>query len=241
MQYRFIRTQFNLLVQGTFRQFGRVFNAASTLGLVMIALASASFAQALDINVDNAADVDSHAKADPIRGGEISSTCTQCHGPDGNSLAGAFPSIAGQGERYLYEQMKAIRNGERPAPLMVGQLDNMTDQDLKDMAAWYSGNEAQVGQADSSNLDLGRSLYTHGDPSRNIPACTACHGVRGQGIESAGFPALSGQYAQYTSKTLKDYQSGHRGSGVNGVMNDLADRLTPEEIAALANFIQGLY
>ena len=179
---------------------------------------------------------------DPARGDTLSQTCVACHGTDGNSLSGAFPSLAGQGQRYLFDQMKAMREGTRTIPVMAGQLDAMSDQDLRDIAAWYSGNEAQIGQATEASLEKGQALYRHGDVSRQIPACAACHGPNGRGIVSAGIPALSGQHSEYIATSLKAYRTDQRVNLLaNEAMSTISRRLTEEEIQALAEFIQGLY
>lgn len=175
------------------------------------------------------------------RGGDLTKSCVSCHGADGNSTSASFPSIAGQGERYLFEQMVAIRDGKRSAPLMANQLSPMSDDDLRDIAVWYSNNEAQTGQADPALLELGQSLYRYGDAKRQIPACSACHGPDGRGLARAALPALSGQYSQYTITALKDYRSGDRRSSVSGAMNHIARRLSDDDIRSLAEFIQGLY
>ena len=67
-------------------------------------------------------------KGDAAAGEALVGSCAACHGADGNSLAPTFPKLAGLGERYLLKQMKDIRDGRRPVALMVGQVDNMTDQ-----------------------------------------------------------------------------------------------------------------
>ena len=66
--------------------------------------------------------------------------CAACHGPDGNGVS-PFPKLAGQGEKYLYQQLRHFRDGTRVAPSMMGQVDNKTDQELAPRRAEY---EAQV-------------------------------------------------------------------------------------------------
>ena len=180
-------------------------------------------------------------KGDAARGDSLTGVCVACHGSDGNSISSAFPSLAGQGERYLFEQMRAMRDGERPVPLMAGQLDKMSDKDLWDLAAWYSGNEPTIRQSSKASLELGLALYRFGDEKRAIPACSACHGPRARGLAAAAMPSLSGQYSQYIDLALKEYRSGTRNSSANEAMNDISRRLTDADIEALAQFIPGLY
>ncbi|MDG1654257.1 MAG: cytochrome c, partial [Luminiphilus sp.] len=87
----------------------------------------------------NSALADGVMKGDAAAGEALVASCTACHGADGNSLAPTFPKLAGLGERYLLKQMKDIRDGRRPVALMAGQVDNMTDQQLADIAAFYDG------------------------------------------------------------------------------------------------------
>jgi cytochrome c553 len=89
----------------------------------------------------NAAVADGVLKGDAAAGEALSASCAACHGVDGNSLAPTFPKLAGLGERYLLKQMKDIRDGRRPVALMAGQVDNMTDQQLADIAAFYDSHE----------------------------------------------------------------------------------------------------
>ena len=81
--------------------------------------------------------------------------CSACHGNDGNSAASSFPKLAGQGEKYLYKQLRDIRDGARPIATMVGLLDTKTDQELADMAAYYAEQPMSGSQADPEKLALG--------------------------------------------------------------------------------------
>lgn len=180
-------------------------------------------------------------QADAQRGSALAESCIACHGTDGNSTADNFSTLAAQSERYLFEQMQKIRDGLRPAPLMIGQLDKMSDQDLRDLAAWYASNEVTIGQTAQEDLTLSRTLYLYGDHKRQIPACSACHGPSGKGFPLAALPALTGQRKGIIAKALRDYRSGARPSEVNSAMQDIARRLTDEDIESLSDFIQGLY
>src|SRR6056300_934000 len=78
-----------------------------------------------------------NAAGDAAAGKEQTVVCSACHGADGNSAVGTFPKLAGLGEKYLTKQLMDIRDGARPIPTMVGQLDGKSDQDLADIAAFY--------------------------------------------------------------------------------------------------------
>jgi cytochrome c553 len=86
-------------------------------------------------------------------------TCVGCHGVDGNSALPAFPKLAGLGHKYLLKQMQDIRDGRRPVALMAGQVDNMTDEDLSDIAAFYDAQERSGGMSDPDKVALGRKVY----------------------------------------------------------------------------------
>ena len=77
-------------------------------------------------------------KGDPVKGEQLVAACAACHGADGNCLAGLWPSIAGLNYKYLLKQLRLVKSGDRAIDQMIGQLDNLSDQNLKDIAAFYS-------------------------------------------------------------------------------------------------------
>ena len=175
-------------------------------------------------------------------GKEKAETCIACHGEDGNSVVGLWPSLAGQNTNYLKKQLRLIQSGERPIPVMNGQLDGYDDQDLEDMAAYYASKKNKIGEASADLVEQGFKLYYAGSLEKGIPACTACHSPRGRGNSPAGYPLLSGQKTDYISKTLKDYRVGDRqDSEQSEIMVSIAYKLDDKEIEALASFINGLY
>ena len=178
---------------------------------------------------------------DPNAGQVKSATCAACHGADGNSMMGAWPSIAGQHESYLQTQITAIRDGERLAPLMIAFASNLTDQDISDLSAYYANQVMTPKSASPNSIELGQLIYLSGDIDRGLPACTACHGPDGRGNPLAGYPSLAGQHAQYTALSLNAYANGTRQTiGPVEVMRDIATLLTQEEVEAVSNYVQGL-
>jgi cytochrome c553 len=178
---------------------------------------------------------------DPNAGQVKSATCAACHGADGNSMMGAWPSIAGQHESYLQTQITAIRDGERLAPLMIAFASNLTDQDISDLSAYYANQVMTPKSASPNSIELGQLIYLSGDIDRGLPACTACHGPDGRGNPLAGYPSLAGQHAQYTALSLNAYANGTRQTiGPVEVMRDIATLLTQEEVDAVSNYVQGL-
>ncbi|TDG15818.1 cytochrome c4 [Seongchinamella unica] len=183
---------------------------------------------------------------DAANGKELSVTCSACHGADGNSAAPTFPKLAGLGEKYLLKQMIDIRDGARPVPTMVGQVDNMSDQQLADLAAFYASQARSGGQADPDLVALGEKVYRSGVAERKVAACTACHSPNGKGNAPAGFPALAGQHADYIAAQLKAYrkgyedESGRTNDGDTMIMRTTAFGLSDKEIEAVASYASGL-
>jgi cytochrome c553 len=113
-------------------------------------------------------------------------------------------------------------------------------QDMADLGAYF-GSLANTGlEADPSYWQAGEKLYRGGDTARGIPACMACHGPTGKGNSAAKFPALRGQQPGYFTKQLTDYASGARTTGPNGIMQTVAQRLSPEDIRDLAAYVKGI-
>ena len=185
-------------------------------------------------------------KGDAAAGEQNVAVCAACHGADGNSPAPNFPKIAGLGEKYLLQQLQYIRDGLRPIPEMLGQLDNMSDQDLADIAAFYNEQSRSIQQADADMLALGEKVYRAGVAERNVAACIACHSAQGDGNDPAGFPALGGQYAEYIAAQLRAYRQGYEDpagrvtDGDTRIMRSNAFGLSDMEIDAVAAYISGL-
>ncbi|AMX01232.1 c-type cytochrome [Microbulbifer thermotolerans] len=192
------------------------------------------------------------AAGDPAAGKAKATACAACHGADGNSLAPAFPKIAGLGEKYLAKQLMDIKSGARQVPQMIGQLDNFNEQDLQDLAAYFASQPVQLSGSKAisvtlnngesvDGLMLGRELFRAGNPETGVPACMGCHSPTGKGNAPAGYPRLSGQYAEYVETQLKAFRAGTRtNDGDTRVMRSVAKQLSDAEITALANYVAGL-
>lgn len=181
-----------------------------------------------------------YAAGDAVSGQGKVAVCSGCHGADGNSMIPSFPKLAGQGEVYLVNQLKDVRDGARNVPQMMGILTGRTDQDLADMAAFYSTQEVTVGATNPDLLDLGRQIYRAGIAEKGVAACTACHSPTGAGNAQAGFPALGGQHSDYLIKQLKAYRTETRTNGQAKLMQQVAALLSDKEIDAVASYMQGL-
>ncbi len=178
-----------------------------------------------------------------------STTCATCHGPDGNSILQTYPKIAGQHENYLLKSLIAYQalstpesekatNKSATAGIMNAQVAKLTQQDLEDLAAYYSSQKPTVGESTAQGYELGRKLYLGGDIERGIPACAACHSPTGNGNLQAVFPRLSGQQPEYIKAQLMAFKNDER---LNDMMQALAKKLDDNDMAAVANFATGLH
>jgi cytochrome c553 len=175
--------------------------------------------------------------------GEAKATiCTACHGTDGNSSNPIWPSLAGQHPAYTVRQLHAYNAGERTDAGMQTYAGMLSDQDMRDIAAFFAAQAPAVRGADPDLAARGERIYRTGIPERGIAACIACHGPSGKGNLPAGYPRISHQHADYLSTTLRDYQSGTRRSDatLNQMMRNVAELLLDDEIEALASYMQGL-
>jgi len=174
-------------------------------------------------------------------GAAKSAVCAACHGQNGHSVNPVWPNLAGQHATYIFDQVKAIKTGEkRVNPTMQPIVASMSDEDIKDIAAYYASQTEGGLEADPSYWKPGEKIYRGGVQARNVPACIACHGPTGRGNAPGRYPALRAQHAEYTMKQLRDYKSGDRKTGPGNIMQTIAARLTEEEMRNLASYIQGL-
>ena len=188
-----------------------------------------------------------NASAGDAEAGQVkAATCVACHGVDGNSAVPTFPKLAGLGHKYLLKQMQDIRDGRRPVALMAGQVDNMTDEDLSDIAAFYDAQERSGSMSDPDKVALGRKVYLAGIADRQVPACSGCHSPTGNGNSLAGYPSLGGQHAEYIASQLKMFRKGYEdptgrtNGGDARIMRTTAFRMSDMEIEAVASYIAGL-
>lgn len=190
---------------------------------------------------------------DPDAGERKSAVCAACHGQDGNSPSPEFPKLAGQGERYFVKQLMDYKSGARQNAIMQGQVAGLSEQDMKDLAAYYAEQEPETGEADPEYVELGEQLYRGGNPETGVAACAACHGPAGQGMTAAAWPLLAGQHARYTEQQLRAFRAAGRedlgapayrrndsDTDAPGMMQSVAANMTDREIRAVASFIQGL-
>lgn len=160
---------------------------------------------------------------------------------DGNSLNPEWPSLAGQHPGYLLKSLQSFKSGARQNVLMSGMAMPLTDDDMADLAAFFSAQKRAGGVADPALLSPGERLFRGGNKETGVPACLACHGPTGQGNPAAGWPAIAGQHASYTAAQLRAYRARERVTdGDTQMMRNVAATLTDDEIKAVASYIQGL-
>ncbi|VAW96064.1 Cytochrome c4 [hydrothermal vent metagenome] len=186
------------------------------------------------------------AAGDAAVGKGKSQVCAGCHGVDGNATIPNYPKLAGQHANYLVSQMQAFKSGKRNEAIMKGQVANLKEQDMQDLAAYFASQKTTIGAAsDKDKREFGERLYRGGNETKGISACMACHGPNGSGNKPAGFPALGGQNAAYTAKSLTDYRAGKTRAfddkdEAGKIMHNIAKRMSDDEIEAVSHYISGL-
>jgi cytochrome c553 len=115
-----------------------------------------------------------------------------------------------------------------------------TDEDLADLSAFYASQALRPGETAPEMRIEGERIFRAGIAATNVPACSGCHGPQGLGNAPARFPRVAGQHADYTAKAMKDFRAGARASDPNQMMRGVAARMTDAEIAAVAQYMQGL-
>lgn len=180
-------------------------------------------------------------QAADVEAGKVKSAmCAACHGVDGNSVNPIWPNLAGQSAKYIAKQLAEFKSGTRNDATMLGMSAALTEEDMANIGAYFASQTPKGGEAAADKVALGEMLYRGGNADKGLAACTACHGPTGSGIETSGFPAVSGQHSAYVEKQLKDFAAGTRSNDPDRMMRDIAAKLTADEIAAVAQYMQGL-
>ena len=180
------------------------------------------------------------AQGDAAAGQAKSALCATCHGADGNSEQSVNPKIAGQKFNYIVKQLQDYKSGARANATMAAMVAALSDEDIMDLAAWYSSQKVTLLGASLESLELGEKIYRAGVRELSVAACSACHSPTGSGNAPAGFPSLSGQHPDYTLMQLKAFRAGERQNDSSAMMRSVVERLTDDELSALANYVSGL-
>ena len=178
-------------------------------------------------------------KADLAKGQAVAAqVCVACHTFDGTRGAPANPIIAGQHPEYLAKQLREFKEGKRVNAIMQGFAAGLSDEDMRNVAAFYASKAAPQGAARKADLVLlGERIWRGGIAGKNVPACAGCHSPNGAGIP-AEYPRLAGQHAEYTDAQLKAFRAGERAN--NAQMTAISANLSDREVAALADYVAGL-
>ncbi|BAO45741.1 c-type cytochrome [Thiolapillus brandeum] len=181
------------------------------------------------------------AAGDAAAGKTKSAACAACHGADGNSgVNPLWPKLAGQHPKYIMKQLHDFKAGKRKDATMAPMAAPLNDQDMENLAAYFSSQTRTIGEAAKDKVAQGEKLYRAGS-SNGAPACSGCHGPAGGGNAAANFPSLGGQSADYVAKQLKAFRDGTRSNDMNGMMAGVAAKLSDAEIAAVSQYVQGLH
>jgi cytochrome c553 len=187
------------------------------------------------------------AKGDPAKAQAIvTQVCAACHAADGNSVTPANPKLAGQHAEYIIKQLRNFKDavkdpnkdGVRRSAVMGGIAGALTDQDMLNLGAYFSEKTMKPGSA-KLPYDLGQKVYRGGNAGTGVPACAACHGPTGAGIPTQ-FPRLGGQHADYILAQLKAFRAGDRTNDAGKMMRIIANKMSDQEMLAVANYISGL-
>jgi cytochrome c553 len=155
---------------------------------------------------------------DPAAGKALAGQCRTCHGLDGFAKIPIAPHIGGEPAAYISAQLTAFRGGTRTHEMMTVVAKTLTDQQIADLAAWYSGHKAIADLA--SNPDDAPEL------------CSGCHGADGIGL-AEDVPNLAGETSIYIDTQLKAFRLGKR---THEVMSAVAADMSDDEIRAAADW-----
>jgi cytochrome c553 len=170
--------------------------------------------------------------------------CIGCHSIVGYQASfpevHKVPKISGQGAQYIVAALNAYKKGERKHPTMRGIADSLSDQDMADVAAYYSANGvvagapavAKPGREPSAQV---AALLTKG-------ACVSCHGDNFSKPIDPSYPKLAGQHADYMFVALKSYKAENNAlvGRSNAIMGGVAKQFSNAELKALAGYLHSL-
>lgn len=173
------------------------------------------------------------------RGAELAGgACAGCHGADGNSPVAMFPKLASQQEIYLLREMLDYKSGKRASDIMNPLLADLAEDDIKALARFYARQKTTPAEVTKpALLPVGKQLYMHGNPDSGVPACASCHEDNGAGIDE--FARVASQHVEYTLEQFRLYATGGRSNGKR-IMRTIAQRMTPEETRAVAEYMASL-
>jgi len=165
------------------------------------------------------------------RGATLAQQCATCHGPVGVSSTD-FPNLAGQYAAVIYKELRDFKSGARVSAVMTPSAQPLSEQDMVDLAAYYSSLPRLPAYHPEQRMPAPR-VVVNGSPLRNIAPCGACHGSLDH---KAGSPSLDGQPEAYIKAQLQDFKSGTRHNDVGQQMRNVARSMTTTEIDEAAKY-----
>ena len=169
--------------------------------------------------------------------------CAGCHGQQGQGVDPIGPRLAGLSAEYIQQQIMLFQTGQRQNLTMGPMAMTVQGEAIEQVSKYFSAQDVAAvsthvrGEKVSYDDPTERLVY-QGDWDRIIPACVTCHGP--SGIGGGQFPRLAGQQANYLKAQLLAWQTGSRKGDIDGVMGNIAAKLTASEIDALSQYFATL-
>ena len=178
------------------------------------------------------------AQADEARAKKIvGGVCFVCHGMEGESSSEVFPRLAGQHWEYTAKQLENFKSGKRKSTAMADMVAKLTADEMTALGKFFEKQSAPVEPPkDKALAAVGQYIYHQGNKFSGLAACASCHGAEAKGTSS--LPRLAGQYSAYTETQLKQFNQRER-TNDNAVMHAIASKMTPLEMAAVAEYLSG--
>jgi cytochrome c553 len=180
------------------------------------------------------------ASADDMQRAEdlVNGRCFLCHGATGSSSSPLYPKLAGQHPEYLFKQLQNFKQGERESADMRKVVKGLDEKDMRALALFFSRQTPTPGSTAYPEMRaVGERLYRQGNPGKGLKACIECHEEKGSGSEK--LPRIGGQHALYIETQLALFEERRR-TNDNAQMQEIAAKLSPEEMRALAEYLSGL-
>ena len=167
----------------------------------------------------------------------VSGVCFVCHGPQGESASEVFPRLAGQHAEYTTKQLDNFKSGKRKSTAMADMVAKLTLEDMVELGKYFEKQPTHTEPVQNADLSgMGKYIYLHGNKYSGVAACASCHGADAKG--TAQLPRLAGQHAAYLEAQLKQFHERER-TNDNAVMHAIVSKMTPLEMAAVAEYLSG--
>ena len=203
----------------------------SLLSVLLVACATASSVHAQEV------------KGDAKAGEKKRAMCIGCHGIQGYQASFPeiykVPKISGQGAKYIVSALSAYKKGDRKHPTMRGVADNLSDQDMADLAAYYESH----GKVDGAMVQV-KAVDGSAKAAELVKkgACVSCHGDNFSKPIDPSYPKIAGQYGDYLFVALKAYKTDNnpKVGRANGIMGGVVKQFSNAELKELAGYVSAL-